>query len=243
MGLAGLACAMEFVIPGCKPEPKPRLCSSKVHLTYAALYEDELDFKDILEAAKAWGASRGGLLEYAIGREQHSQPADPQRKWHFHVYLAFGKKVDVQDRLRTTVFDFAGNQRRILHPEVQGIGGLPGDRERVIRYDIKDGDYVSELHTPLMEDAKRDAEAEEATEEDGDEEAAEKPPGWCSLLNNASNVRDGMLLLSEKFPKVYYSMGSRIEPMLSKRVGARRAQHARTTHTSVLRASDCQPAC
>ena len=57
---AVLACLMEFVIPGCKPEPKPRLCSSKVHLTFAALYPDELDFDVILDACKSWGATRSG---------------------------------------------------------------------------------------------------------------------------------------------------------------------------------------
>ena len=229
---AVLACLMEFVIPGCKPEPKPRLCSSKVHLTFAALYPDELDFDVILDACKSWGATRGGLREYAIGRELHTQPADPQKNIHFHVYCAYGKKADVNDRFRTTIFDLAGDGGRILHPEVQGVGRYPGDRERVIRYDIKDGDYVSELHTPLVEDAKRDAadedDEEEAEEEDGG--SGEQQPGWCKLLNNVTSVRDGMLLLSEQYPKVYYSMGSRIEPMLVKRVGVRHS-HTRSNST------------
>ena len=166
---------MEFVIPGCKPEVKPRLAAKKVHLTYAALYDGELTFEMLLNAAEAWGTRRGGLREYCC-HELHAQPADPQRDHHFHAYFEFGKKVDVDDRLRTTIFDVQGSRRRYLHPEVQAVGGLPGDRERVITYDMKDGDYVSELHTPLIVDARRDA-AEEAAEDEaaeGGEEAAEK---------------------------------------------------------------------
>ena len=41
-------------------------------------------------------------MVYAIGRELHTQPADPQKNIHFHVYCAYGKKADVNDRFRTT---------------------------------------------------------------------------------------------------------------------------------------------
>ena len=129
--------ALEFVIPGCKPEVEPRLAAKKVHLTYAALYDGELTFDMLLNAAKAWGTRRGGLREYCICHELHAQPADPQRDHHFHAYFEFGKKVDVDDRFRTTIFDVQGSRRRYLHPEVQAVGGLPGDRERVITYDMR----------------------------------------------------------------------------------------------------------
>jgi hypothetical protein len=56
--------------------------------------------------------------------------------------MKFGKKMDIRDRLHSTVFDLTGNNGRILHPEIQSVGSTPADRERVIAYNMKDGDYV-----------------------------------------------------------------------------------------------------
>ena len=47
-----------------------------------ALYDGELTFDMLLNAAKAWGTRRGGLREYCICHELHAQPADPQRDVH-----------------------------------------------------------------------------------------------------------------------------------------------------------------
>ena len=55
--------SMEFVVPGCKPEPSPRLHAAKIHLTYAALYPDELDFTALVTAARGWGDTKAGLRE------------------------------------------------------------------------------------------------------------------------------------------------------------------------------------
>ena len=173
--------------------------------------------------ARQWAAARHGLREYAFGREKHSQPADPQRGEHFHCYIKFGKEVEISDRLHTTVFDMAGRNGRTLHPELQGVGAGAGDRERVIRYDMKDGDHVGELETPLAIDPKRDeAVADGGSDARGDaDEAAsdEKSPGWAVMLNKASSTRQGMELLAERAPQIYYLHGSKIEPMLQKRVG------------------------
>ena len=84
---------MQFVIPGCAPEPSTRLSSGTIHLTFAALYDGELNFEILLVSAREWGSAHNGLREYVIGHELHLQPADPDRQHHFHVYLKFGKKV------------------------------------------------------------------------------------------------------------------------------------------------------
>ena len=150
---------MEFTIPGCKPDPPKRVSGAGIHLTYAALYPGELTFDSMLTAARGWGHQRCALREYAIGREKHPHPAYPARDEHFHVYSKFGKKVELKDRLHSTVFDLRGRNGRVLHPEIQQVGSTPADRERVINYDIKDGDYVSELITPLVHDSRRDTQA------------------------------------------------------------------------------------
>ena len=185
---------MEFVIPGCRPEPTKRANGRTFHLTYAALFRNELNFEFVLDAAKEWATTRQGLREYVIGREHHSEPADPARYEHFHAYLKFGKKLDIADRFHSTIFDLRGRNGRVLHPEIQTVLNTPADRERVINYDMKDGKYIAELETPLVNDARRDrAEAEAAADDDEDggegERAEEKetvrtrspacPPAAC----------------------------------------------------------------
>ena len=39
------------------------------------------------------------------------------------------------------------------------------------------------------------------------------------MLNKANGVREGMLLLADKAPHVYYLNGARIKGMLAERVG------------------------
>ena len=43
---------MQFVVPGCKEDPPLRAAGAMVHLTYAALYTDELNFEYMLNAAR-----------------------------------------------------------------------------------------------------------------------------------------------------------------------------------------------
>ena len=40
------------------------------------------------------------------------------------------------------------------------------------------------------------------------------------MLNHTNSVREGMLLLSEKAPHIYYTQGPRIQGMLQQRIGA-----------------------
>ena len=211
---------MQFHIPGCKPEAPKRVHAISIHLTYAGLGTGELNFESILSTARQWGGVRYGLREYMIGREQHEQPTDPNRPEHFHCYFKFGKRVDVRDRLHTTVFDLTGENGRVLHPELQGVGGSAADRENVIKYDMKQNDWRSELIVPLAVDPQRDeATAADEAEDGGDEDAAErKTPGWAKMLNGCTTVKQGMEMLAAKAPAVYYLNGSRIEPMLAKRL-------------------------
>ena len=223
---------MEFVIPGCRPQPSARARGKTFHLTYAALYPNELNFDFVLDAAKEWTSTHHGLREYVIGRERHPQPADPARDEHFHVYFKAGKKLDITDRFHSTYFDLRGRAGRVLHPEIQSVLPTPADRERVINYDMKDGDFVGELETPLVNDRRRDREEAAAREEaqaaGGESDAAEseherstseKSPAWARMLNKAHSTRDGMGLLAESAPHIFYMHGSRIKPMLMERVG------------------------
>ena len=218
--------AMELYVPGVPQQKPTRIHSKKIWLTFSALRPSELDFDTLLSAGKRWGHNREGLREYGIGEEQHSEAADPSRATHFHAYFKFGKKVNVPDRLRTTIFDLKSNRDgRTLHPELESVKDFAGDRERVVRYFMKDGRYVSELETPLVDDPQRDAaEADgDKAQEDGGDGDADKggPPAWAKMLNKVSSSREGMELLMERAPHIYYLNGRRIETMLTKRIGVR----------------------
>ena len=192
---AVLACRMEFVIPGCKPEPKPRLCSSKVRLRFAALYPDELDFDVILDACKSWGATRGGLREYAIrlaASFTRSLPTRRKTSTSTSTVRTGRRRTSTIASARPSSTSLAMAAESYIPRCRQGVGRYPSDRERVLRYDIKDGDYVSELHTPLVEDAKRDA-AEEDDEEEAEEEdggGGEKQPGCSAARREYARAED-----------------------------------------------------
>ena len=44
-------------------------------------------------------------------------------------------------------------------------------------------------------------------------------PKWAHMLNKANSVREGMMLLSEMVPHVYYQKGAAIKSMLAERIG------------------------
>lgn len=214
-------------VPGCRPEPPDAISAKQLHLTYAGLHRGELQFDTILTTARRWAQTRGGLLEYVIGREKHNEPAHPDRDEHFHIFLHFGKKVCSRNRRLTTIFDLSGRNSRVLHPEIQSVGRLPGDRQRVIEYDIKEGDYVGELRTPLVGgpmDLQRVAgEGEDSDDVQGnDDEVPPSPPkpAWAHRLKQAASVRDGMQRLFEETPEIYFTAGGRIAPMLAQAVGS-----------------------
>ncbi len=221
-----------FHIPGVKPEPGIRIHGDKVHLTYSALHDDELPFGYVLQSMRhlhlTYSALHddelpfgyvlqsmrhlanqrwNGLMEYVIAREEHDEPADPTKAHHVHIYSRFGKRIDITDRLHTVVFDLVGRNGRILHPEVQQVGAKQQDRERVILYDIKDGNYKAQIDPPLMVDPIRDA----TDDEEGDDEDRRRPPEWARSLNQATSTSQGLAYLSEKAPEIYYLHAPRIE--------------------------------
>ena len=72
------------------------------------------------------------------------------------------------------LFDLTGREGRVLHPQIQKVGTTIADRVRVIRYDMKDGDFISRLLTPLPE-----SEPESDTEESQGRGGAR----WAAQLN------------------------------------------------------------
>ena len=231
---------MQFHIPGCRPEPSDELNAKGLHLTFAGLHRGELSHASLLQSARRWGQDRGGLLEYVTGRELHPQPADPRRDEHFHCFFAFGKKVHLTNRRTSQVFDLPGRGGRRLHPEIQSVGNLPGDRQRVIEYDMKDGDWRGELREQLV----RDKPLRQPVGSDDDGSVDDEPekggaPTWARRLQQAANVRVGMQRLFEESPHIYFTQGSRIEQMLMQDL----AHARRLTHASACTRSRLAHAC
>ena len=134
----------------------------------------------------------------------------------------FGKKVNVRNRRTTTVFDLHGRGRRILHPELQSVGSLPGDRQRVIEYDMKEGDWRGELRSQLVRDRpwQQGVGSDDGNNSDDNGEHSPAKPRWAQRLKQAASVRDGMQRLFEESPEIYFTQGSRVQSMLAQSIGS-----------------------
>ena len=180
-----------------------RAQARQYHITYAALYAGELTHASIKADARAWAEQRDDqLVEIQTAREDHEEPADPERSEHFHVFVHFAKKLSMRNRRTTKVFDLLGRDGRTLHPEVQAVGPTAGDRQRVLAYGRKHGDFEHDLAQELP-----------------DPDEVEPERSWGEKLNEASNARAGMHMLMVEHPYIYYSMGARVEAMLQARLG------------------------
>lgn len=203
--------------------PRPhRRHSRKWHITWAALADGEVTNEAALHTMSQRHAAAGRrLLEYSIGTETHATPADARLSKHIHAFLHFSKKVDVTDWRVTTLFDLAGANNRVLHPEVQSVKNTPGDRQRVINYTQKEGKFIESLLAPLYEpEPDADSDEEDGVQDGSDSESAgtEKDGAakWYNRLNDASNAEEGMEILRMDFPLIYYTQGTRIQPMLER---------------------------
>ena len=144
--------------------------------------------------SQAWAAEREcELREWQSAREDHDELADPERSEHFHVFLHFSQRIHIKNRRTTQLFDLDGRDGRRLHPEVQAVGATVKDRQRVLAYGHKDGDYEAELENELSA---------------GEEE--ERDASWGERLNAATTVRGGMQMLMDEFPDIFYALGARM---------------------------------
>lgn len=76
---------------------------------------------------------------------------------------------------------------------MQAVGATVKDRQRVLAYGRKDGDYEAELENELSA---------------GEEE--ERDASWGERLNVATTVRGGMQMLMDEFPDIFYALGARM---------------------------------
>ena len=178
------------------PNESHRLNHKKLHVTLAALGDNEVSNEQVLAMAK----QRGTLVEWSIGDELHPTPADPNRRRHKHFYLHYLIPVNHRDARYCTYFDMLGHNGRVLHPHIQGVGPKKEDRSAVIYYTQKDRLYISSLNLRNF-----DAEATSAR--------------WSLEMNQAQTVEEGMRHLQEHHPEVYYLHAGRVRAGLETRIG------------------------
>ena len=121
-----------------------RVRGKRVHLTYAGLFPGELSMEDTAKTLAA--KCKHGCFEIVVGREKHRKPTDKNKDEHFHVYLSSKEPWDTTNQ---NYFDLRGRDGRRLHPYIQIVPATKIDRERVIAYDMKDGDVIMKLAAKL----------------------------------------------------------------------------------------------
>ena len=87
-----------------------RLNTSRILLTYAGLYENELGVDRAFE--ELVGKTRGGCREIIVCAELHERPADEARRHHIHAYVYSANKWDTRNR---HYFDVRGRNGRALN--------------------------------------------------------------------------------------------------------------------------------
>ena len=193
-----------------------RVNATQFHLTFAACYPGELSFDQIENEANHWSTPHGGLKEWSIGREEHPEPEDPERAEHFHVYLHFEKRKDIANRLKTKVFDLRTARGYTRHPEIDAVGPTSLDREKVIKYTMKYGDFKCSSGLDIEFGRKPDT-------MEADTHANIKE-SWATQLNREPTVASGMQMLAVHHPTIYYTKGATIQQMLHAKLGVAQKQ-------------------
>lgn len=188
--------------PAATDAKKYRVFAKTIWYTQAALEAGELTNAQVLQAFGTIqiGVNTYRLIEYSIGNELHSEPANPLRSHHKHAYLKYDRKLSIRDARYCELFDLRGRNGRVLHPQIESVGNTTRDKAQVVAYSQKDGDYIA---SPALMHADPDR-----YEED-----------WPEQLNAATSVWEGLNALMTNFPAVYYRDGPRITQMLEKRIG------------------------
>ena len=168
-----------------------RLFNQMVWYTQSGLYANELTNDGLLQFAR----TKGTLLEYSIGNELHTDPADPLRIHHKHAFLKYSKPISMRDSRYSDMFDMPGLNARVLHPHIEPVGKTTQDKHTVVAYSQKDGDYIASPHL-MNADINR------------------YQDDWPEKINNADSAQEALKMLRVDHPQIFYLHGTRILPML-----------------------------
>ena len=167
----------------------------KFFFTYSGLSEDFGTKEELLQFLQDNIGMGKSIVEYRIGRELHPKPADPEKPYHFHAYWCSETKMKVKDPHR---FDWKGHHGDYYtigkngHPKFKHLN-IHQQRQYVIDYVGKDGDYIENLNAAAS--AATDTDAIEKMVGAGSEQEAmdigfKEDPHL--MVKNFSNVHKAM---------------------------------------------------
>ena len=120
------------------------------------------------------------LSNYSIGREEHPDPDNEEKKWHLHVYFCTEKKK----KGRKPAKHFMWNE---IKGDYQTVGSKKSfkdippaeQRQYVVDYTMKDGDYIQQLNATDANKTDQDIEGrvlEASSKQEGLEMYSEADP-------------------------------------------------------------------
>ena len=183
------------VINTTDPTKPSRTANCIIFLTFSALFTDELTDKQAVIDAMQKKKAALELMYYCLGREKHSEPANENRPDHVHIVLEYKTQLHTTNR---QFFNLQGRDGRKLIPYVLGVGNTQRDILNVRQYVLKDGDILARL-PPGFDVFDRDA--------------VEQP--WAERVRDeCKNTEAAYSMLLREYPHVYFTLGTRIKPMI-----------------------------
>ena len=187
-----------------------RLRACRVMLTFSALLPNELTHDILLNSIQTNVASmqRAGtemtIMEYAVGREIHKQPARASHNTHFHIVLYLSSRLDTTN---PRAFDIVGTSGAPLHPNIR-TAQTQVHYSNMVRYALK------EEHPQNMVHLK----AGSIKEFFGSGVAPTAKRKWSKLVTEVAeeSVSAAMRALYEQYPDVFLLHAATIEANLCK---------------------------
>lgn len=154
-----------------------RLNKNEIFYTYARC---DLPLEDILAGIRAaWASQSRQVVDYIISSEEHKDEG-----LHRHCYIRI-------DRSKTNSFDARLFDLNGFHPEIETVR----NKDDVIGYVAKDGNYITNMRTALIE-AKVAEYRNKKKPGRGDSKEGKRAKIWNDLVSGVVTLAN----LTEKYP-------------------------------------------
>jgi len=180
-----------------------------------------------------WGG-RKVITEWLGAIEIHENPARASHAHHWHVFIRFTLRLDIDDHRRYKKFDIILPDCTVAHPDIEMVRQGAADRVRVLSYVSKhqggeNPQLYGKLHEPIpcfAQMYKRIAEGE-AQAGDNNTAAAEMPRAetWGDAMNRCVTLAECEMVLRLDYANIFYlhwqqikrNLGPRFKPTFDHR--------------------------
>jgi hypothetical protein len=202
-----------------------RLHGPSFLLTYAGLPRTGILPARMLGQVEVWGG-RKEILEWLGAIEIHRDPAQETHDHHWHVYIRFASRLDINDHRHYKKFDIKLADNTVAHPDIALVKQGASDRVRVLQYVAKqqDGEHP-QLYGRMLEPIPCFAENYRLNAE-GDAQADDNNTGaaknkraasWGDDLNQCSNMAECERMLRLDHANIFYMHWKQIAKNLQRR--------------------------